>query len=176
MKKMKRLVAVLLAAVMVLAMLTACGGPQDTEIEKAVKAAYLAKLNEAFKTTLENDGTVEKMASEFLKKNPGEEIASDNVMQVKYNEDKTAITEVLICYDAKQLSNGVYKKLSYEAANAGDLTADVSSVAGLLLTKGFVDLAAKGEVTAIGVATNVDQATGKTYVAIGYTYTFEKAE
>lgn len=45
MKKMKRLVAVLLAGVMVLAMLTACGGAGTSEIGKKFEDEYLKTMN-----------------------------------------------------------------------------------------------------------------------------------
>lgn len=45
MKKMKRLVAVLLAGVMVLAMLTACGGAGTSEIGKKFEDEYLKVMN-----------------------------------------------------------------------------------------------------------------------------------
>ena len=55
MKKMKRLVAVLLAGVMVLAMLTACGGTGNdaatAKFEASVEQAYMAKLNEKLNET-----------------------------------------------------------------------------------------------------------------------------
>ena len=59
MKKMKRLVAVLLAGIMALAMLTACGGtpgtPGSSEFETKVEQAYMAKLNETFGVNFDND-------------------------------------------------------------------------------------------------------------------------
>ena len=45
MKKMKRLVAVLLAGVMVMAMLTACGGAGTSEIGKKFEDEYLKVIN-----------------------------------------------------------------------------------------------------------------------------------
>ena len=77
MKKMKRLVAVLLAGVMVLAMLTACGGTgndADTaKFEATVEQAYMAKLNEKLKATygekfenFENDETIKNLAVERI--------------------------------------------------------------------------------------------------------------
>ena len=61
MKKMKRLVAVLLAGIMALAVLTACSGGSGTnssEFENKVERAYMAKLNEAFGTEFNNDAAI----------------------------------------------------------------------------------------------------------------------
>ena len=59
MKKMKRLVAVLLAGVMVLAMLTACGGTGNdaatAKFEASVEQAYMAELNKVLREKFKND-------------------------------------------------------------------------------------------------------------------------
>ena len=66
MKKMKRLVAVLLAGVMALAMLTACGGTpstpstpvtRDKDLEKSV-AAWTVELGKGAKLELTEDATL----------------------------------------------------------------------------------------------------------------------
>ena len=55
MKMFKRFAAALLAGVMVLAMLTACGGgaggPGESEFEKKVQDVYMAALNKEYGTT-----------------------------------------------------------------------------------------------------------------------------
>ena len=74
MKKMKRLVAVLLAGIMALAMLTACGGtpstPSSSEFEKKVEQAYMAKLNETFGVNFNNDDAIKKLAVDYLRSSP----------------------------------------------------------------------------------------------------------
>lgn len=77
MKKMKRLVAVLLAGIMALAMLTACGGtpstPGSSEFEKKVEQAYMAKLNETFGVNFNNDDAIKKLAVDYLQEVSGTE-------------------------------------------------------------------------------------------------------
>ena len=52
MKKIKRFAAVLLAGILALALLTACGGSgsDNPEFDAKVESAYLDALNKAFKT------------------------------------------------------------------------------------------------------------------------------
>ena len=70
MKKMKRLVAVLLAGIMVLAMLTACGGssaPKSTEDQ--VADIYQSAMNAMFGTELSNDNTLAARSKVVLNRN-----------------------------------------------------------------------------------------------------------
>ena len=64
MKKIKRLAAVLLAGIMALALLTACGGSgsDNPEFDANVESAYLAALNKTFKTSFENDDAIRALA------------------------------------------------------------------------------------------------------------------
>lgn len=71
MKKMKRLVAVLLAGVMVLAMLTACGGTpsapvtRDEALEKSV-AGWTVELGKGAKLDLTEDATLTAVSDKCL--------------------------------------------------------------------------------------------------------------
>lgn len=71
MKKMKRLVAVLLAGIMALAMLTACGGTpstpvtRDKELEKSV-AAWTVELGKGAKLELTEDATLTTISEKCL--------------------------------------------------------------------------------------------------------------
>ena len=62
MKMFKRFAAALLAGVMVLAMLTACGGgaggPGESEFEKKVQDVYMAALNKEYGTEWSNNSEV----------------------------------------------------------------------------------------------------------------------
>ena len=71
MKKMKRLVAVLLAGIMALAMLTACGGGSSTptsDVDKA-EALYMDAYNAALGTDYKNDAELKKLAKTVLDEN-----------------------------------------------------------------------------------------------------------
>lgn len=71
MKKMKRLVAVLLAGIMALAMLTACGGTpstpvtRDNALEKSV-AEWTVELGKGAKLELTEDATLTAMSDKCL--------------------------------------------------------------------------------------------------------------
>ena len=71
MKKMKRLVAVLLAGIMALAMLTACGGTpsapvtRDEALEKSV-AGWTVELGKGAKLDLTEDATLTAMSDKCL--------------------------------------------------------------------------------------------------------------
>ena len=58
MKKIKRFAAVLLAGIMALALLTACGGSgsDNPEFDAKVESAYLDALNKAFGKTMTPSG------------------------------------------------------------------------------------------------------------------------
>ena len=172
MKKMKRLVAVLLAGVMVLAMLTACGGTGNdaatAKFEASVEQAYMAKLNEKFGENFENDAAIKKLAVEHI-----EEMANNETLSMDELWAEEKLTEktqnwVMICYDVSQSNGKAYVKSSYEAGKAETITPDETTI------KAFLNLAQmkRGQVgntakfTALGVGAKTIN--GKTYVAIGF--------
>lgn len=176
MKKMKRLVAVLLAGIMVLAMLTACGGTgnnADTaKFEATVEQAYMAKLNEKLKATygekfenFENDETIKNLAVERIVAMADKETLTYKELWTK---DETTQDWVMICYDSNQIINGTYVMSSYEAATAGTITPaqkDIDAYWSLAqMKRGQVGNTAK--FTALGVGAKTIN--GKTYVAIGF--------
>ena len=75
MKKIKRLAAVLLAGIMALALLTACGGsdPGNPEFDAKVESAYLDALNTAI-DELRADGTLKTLSEKYF----GQDISSEN--------------------------------------------------------------------------------------------------
>ena len=169
MKKMKRLVAVLLAGVMVLAMLTACGctgngnDAATAKFEASVEQAYMDKLNDVIGKEFENDAAIKELAVEHIKGLSGKETL--NILDL-WKKDET--TQVMICFDT---TNKGFVKLCYEADKAGTITPDEDNIKILKTTlDGVQELAQqagkKGELTALGVgAKTID---GKTYVAIGF--------
>lgn len=171
MKKMKRLVAVLLAGVMVLAMLTACGGTGNdaatAKFEGKVEQAYMTKLNEKFGENFENDAAIKKLAVEYIEKMANKETLTKDELWTKEEPTEKTQNWVMICYDVNQ-STGKYVTSSYEAGKAETITPDETTI------KAFLNLAQmkRGQVgntakfTALGVGAKTIN--GKTYVAIGF--------
>ena len=173
MKKMKRLVAVLLAGVMVLAMLTACGGTGNdaatAEFEGKVEQAYMAKLNEElnkkFKNYVaikefKNDDAIKNLAVKHIKDMAGKEIQNSKDL---WANDETTQDWVMICYDHTE--NG-YVMSSYEADKAPTITPDETTIGAFLnLARMKAHAGNTAKFTALGVG--VETIDGKTYVAIG---------
>ena len=173
MKMFKRFAAALLAGIMVLAMLTACGGTGNgndaatAKFEASVEQAYMDKLNDVigkeFKKEFENDAAIKELAVEHIKGLSGKETLSFLDL---WKKDET--TQVMICFDT---TNKRLVKLCYEADKAGTITPDEDNIRTLKTTLAAVQAFArqagkKGELTALGVgAKTID---GKTYVAIGF--------
>ena len=175
MKKMKRFVAVLLAGIMALAMLTACGGTGNdaatAKFEASVEQAYMAKLNEKLNETygkkFENDADIKKSAVDYIGEMAGKEnLGQNDLWKVEKLDEKTQ-NVVMICYDVNQ-STGKYVTSSYEADNAETITPNQKSIDAFLnlaqMKRGQVGNTAK--FTALGVGAKTIN--GKTYVAIGF--------
>lgn len=174
MKKMKRLVAVLLAGIMALAMLTACGGtpgtPGSSEFETKVEQAYMAKLNEAFGTEFNNDAAIKKLAVNYIQEVSGAPTLSNTALWKAEQPTKTTQNQVMVCFDPTQSTGEKYVKFYYEVDKAENITPDATNIATLKLTWDTIQkLAASGgktiELTALGVGAKTIG--GKTYVAIG---------
>lgn len=172
MKKMKRLVAVLLAGIMALAMLTACGGigndAATAKFEAKAEQAYMAKLNEKFGENFENDAAIKKLAVEYIEKMANKETLTKDELWTKEEPTEKTQNWVMICYDVSQSNGKAYVKSSYEAGKAETITPDETTI------KAFLNLAQmkRGQVgntakfTALGVGAKTIN--GKTYVAIGF--------
>lgn len=170
MKKMKRLVAVLLAGIMVLAMLTACGGTGNdaatAKFEGKVEQAYMTKLNEKFGENFENDAAIKKLAVEYIEKMANKETLTKDELWTKEEPTEKTQNWVMICYDVQ--NTGKYVMSSYEAAQAETITPNETTI------KAFLNLAQmkranvgqEAKFTALGVG--VKTIDGKTYVAIGF--------
>ena len=166
MKKMKRLVAVLLAGVMVLAMLTACGGTGNdaatAKFEANVEQAYMAKLNDAFSKELKNDDAIKELAVKHIEKMAGKEIQNSKDL---WANDETTQNWVMICYDVTEKG---YVMSSYEADKAKTITPNQQNIEAFF-TRAQMKKANAGKnakLTALGVG--VETIDGKTYVAIGF--------
>ena len=172
MKKIKRLAAVLLAGIMALALLTACGGsdPGNPEFDAKVESAYLAALNKAFKTSFENDDAIRALAVTHVVENSGADSLTGSARCKTEGDEKTVVRQVQLCYDTKSSKPNAFVPLFYEAAAAQTITANRLNVQALLSTvnkerggaeKNGITL----ELTALGVGAKTIG--GKTYVAIG---------
>ena len=161
MKKMKRLVAVLLAGVMVLAMLTACGGGSSTptsDVDKA-EALYMDAYNVALGTDYKNDAELKKLAKTVLDENLNEKGAlnSGKKMTVTKNDGNSVYTVVTILAQQESISVP-YGITSEELAN---MLANKDKV--------IVNVDATTKKTATNLAVGAVKKGDKIYVAIAMT-------
>ena len=181
MKMFKRFAAALLAGVMVLAMLTACGGggntpndpndPGNPDFEAKVEQAYMKKLNETFGTTFENDDAIKNLAVKHIKEMSGKQTLNNKEIWATVQPTATTINQVVICFDPKQSTEEEYVKLYYEADKTATIVPDDANIGALKLTYETVRTmaekqGAKIELSSLGVGAKTIG--GKTYVAIGY--------
>ena len=173
MKMFKRFAAALLAGVMVLAMLTACGGTGNdaatAEFEGKVEQAYMTKLNEElnkkFKNYVaikefKNDDAIKNLAVKHIKDMAGKEIQNSKDL---WANDETTQDWVMICYDHTE--NG-YVMSSYEADKAEKITPNETTIKAFLsLARMKAHASNTAKFTALGVGAKTIN--GKTYVAIG---------
>lgn len=109
MKKMKRLVAVLLAGIMALAMLTACGGTpstpvtRDDALEKSV-AAWTVELGKGAKLELTEDTTLTTISEKCL---PGMVKAYDAFIANNQTAYKAAVAETKTAFNAAKNGRNV---------------------------------------------------------------------
>lgn len=176
MKKIKRLAAVLLAGIMALALLTACGGsdPGNPEFEAKVETAYLAALNKKFGKTFENDADIKELAIRHIAEKSGAESLTGSARCKTEGDEKTVVRQVQLCFDTKSSKPDAYVPLFYQAADTQTIKTDYTSIRVLLNTvdrelenadKNGITL----ELTALGVGAKTIG--GKTYVAIGFELT-----
>ena len=176
MKKIKRLAAVLLAGIMALALLTACGGsdPGNPEFDAKVESAYLTALNKTFKTSFENDDAIRALAVSHVAENSGADSLTGSARCKTEGDEKTVVRQVQLCFDTKSSKPDAYVPLFYQAADTQTIKTDYTSIRVLLNTvdrelenadKNGITL----ELTALGVGAKTIG--GKTYVAIGFELT-----
>ena len=180
MKKIKRFAAVLLAGIMALALLTACGGSgsDNPEFDAEVESAYLDALNKAFKTSFENDDAIRALAVTHIAEKSGAESLSSNARYKTEGDGKTTVRLVQICYDVRKSTKENYVPLFYEAAKT-EAKANYTNVQALLriVNEEIANADKNGitlELTALGVGARTIG--GKTYVAIGFELTRTAAQ
>ena len=176
MKKIKRLAAVLLAGIMALALLTACGGsdPGNPEFDAKVESAYLDALNKTFKTSFKNDDAIRALAVTHITEKHGADSLTGSARCKTEGDEKTVVRQVQLCFDTKSSKPDAYVPLFYQAADTQTIKTDYTSIRVLLNTvdrelenadKNGITL----ELTALGVGAKTIG--GKTYVAIGFELT-----
>lgn len=182
MKKIKRFAAVLLAGVLALALLTACGGSSGSgnpEFDANVESAYLTALNKAFGTTFKNDADIKTLAVRHIAEIGGAESLSSNARYKTERDGKTTVRLVQICYDVRKSTKENYVPLFYEAAKTAPIKANYTNVQTLFKTVenelgGAEENGRTLELTALGVGAWTIG--GKTYVAIGFELTINAAQ
>lgn len=117
MKKMKRFVAILLASVMALVMLTACGEEAPQSLGQRAEKVLMDSLNKAYNTSYENDADLKNKVTAVLNKiDENGEIAATDIplayLEGSYNfpgyleeKDNTCIATYLM------VASGSGKKL-----------------------------------------------------------------
>lgn len=176
MKKIKRFAAVLLAGIMALALLTACGGsdPGNPEFDPKVESAYLDALNKTFGTSFENDADIKRLAIEHIEEKHGADSLTGSARCKTEGNEKTVVRQVQLCFDTKSSKPDAFVPLFYKAAETQAIKTDYTSIRVLLNTvdrelenadKNGITL----ELTALGVGAKTIG--GKTYVAIGFELT-----
>lgn len=181
MKKIKRLAAVLLAGIMALALLTACGGsdPGNPEFDAKVESAYLDALNKAFKTSFENDDAIRALAVSHVVENSGADSLTGSARCKTEGSEKTVVRQVQLCFDVRKSTKENYVPLFYEAAKTEAIKANYINVQTLFKTVndecgGAEENGITLELTALGVGAKTIG--GKTYVAIGFELTNTTAQ
>lgn len=172
MKMFKRLVAVLLAGVMALAMLTACGAA-ESDFEASLQAAYMAALNDEFGTNLSNDSDVKAYAKTLLDNVVNGEVSQKGATGSKVTNNDDIITALICVEDAAQVKDA-YTAIHYDEMTAETITPDAASIGQLKVVLNYTEQVAEQagltvKVTSLGVATKTVD--GKTYVAIGFKLT-----
>ena len=180
MKKIKRFAAVLLAGIMALALLTACGGSgsDNPEFDAEVESAYLDALNKTFKTSFENDDAIRALAVTHIAEKSGADSLTGSARCKTEGDEKTVVRQVQLCYDVRKSTKENYVPLFYEAAKT-EAKANYTNVLTLFKTVekelgGAEENGRTLELTALGVGARTIG--GKTYVAIGFELTNTAAQ
>ena len=156
MKKMKRLVAVLLAGIMALAMLTACGGGLSTptsDVEKA-EALYMDAFNTALGTNYENDADLEKLAKQVLDDSLNEDGTLKNGKGMIFSEDAGNSVYRVVTILAQK--NAPYGITSEELANKDKVIVNVDDTTKKITTGLAVGAVKKGDKIYVAIAMTKD--------------------
>ena len=168
MKKLTKLTSLLLAGIMALAMLTACGGigndAATAKFEAKAEQVYMAKLNDAFGKEFKNDDAIKNLAVKHIEAMASKETLSMDELWAEEKLTEKTQNWVMICYDVQ--NTGKYVMSSYEAAQAETITPKNIDTFWSFAQMKRVNVGQKAKFTALGVG--VKTIDGKTYVAIGF--------
>ena len=168
MKKLTKLTSLLLAGIMALAMLTACGGTGNdaatAKFEAKAEQVYMAKLNDAFGKEFKNDDAIKNLAVKHIEAMASKETLSMDELWAEEKMTEKTQNWVMICYDVQ--NTGKYVMSSYEAAQAETITPKNIDTFWSFAQMKRANVGQKAKFTALGVG--VKTIDGKTYVAIGF--------
>ena len=169
MKKMKRFVAILLAGVLALAMLTACGEEAVPSLGQRAENLMIDTFNKAYNTTYQNDADLKNQLNAILDKiDENGEIAASALPKTKVsglpgnvvdNKDGTGTFTIFVVAQGVNSDQSKYQAIEVTEEKLG--SADTSKIAGSFNMKP----------DAIGVATVVKN--GKTYIGVSYKMTLK---
>lgn len=179
MKMLKKMAALLLAGVMALALLTACGdeAPSKSMADQAVDVAFGA-MKQATGIQV-NDADLKKLAEskidlidtekgtfDFKKSYSDEDVKK--FQEDVYSTGKGSMTMALpLMKDGKMQNNGTYEVMEITADNIGSLNQGADTMHDLLDKMASAN-GMSIKITKIGVAAKT--VNGKTYAAIAMTY------
>ena len=159
MKMFKRFAAALLAGVMVLAMLTACGGGSFTptsDVEKA-EALYMDAFNTALGTDYKNDADLEKLAKQVLDDSLDEDGNLKNGKGMIFSEDAGSSVYRVVTILAQQGNKKVpYGITSEELANKDKVIVNVDDTTKKVTTGLAVGAVKKGDKVYVAIAMTKD--------------------
>ena len=159
MKMFKRFAAALLAGIMALAMLTACGGGSFTptsDVEKA-EALYMDAFNTALGTNYENDADLEKLAKQVLDDSLNEDGTLKNGKGMIFSEDAGNSVYRVVTILAQQGNKKVpYGITSEELANKDKVIVNVDQTTKKVTTGLAVGAVKKGDKVYVAIAMTKD--------------------
>lgn len=159
MKKLTKLTSLLLAGIMALAMLTACGGGSFTptsDVEKA-EALYMDAFNTALGTNYENDADLEKLAKQVLDDSLDEDGNLKNGKGMIFSEDAGSSVYRVVTILAQQGNKKVpYGITSEELANKDKVIVNVDDTTKKVTTGLAVGAVKKGDKVYVAIAMTKD--------------------
>lgn len=177
MKMLKKMAALLLAGVMAMALLTACGDDSTPSFGKQVEDATFASVKASTGIQV-NDADLKKLAEskidlidtekgtfDFKKSYSAEE--AQKFQEDVYSTGKGSMTMALPLMKDGKTQNGIYEVMEITADNIGSLNQGTDTMQDLL--DGMASAyGVSVKITKIGVAAKT--VNGKTYAAVAMTY------